>query len=116
MAYVIRDPLIRIILVLLSILISVFIAIIVLGLYFSIIEGKLVFKGAVSITDIYGEIIGGILVLGWGFVIPVYFATRRRSSRYFSNDIMNAIEMYYNGSITKDELIQIIDREKTKQY
>ncbi|AWR96083.1 hypothetical protein [Acidianus brierleyi] len=64
-----------------------------------------------NITDIYGEIIGGILVLGWGLIIPVYFATRRRSSKYLPDDIINAIEMYYNGSITKDELIQIIDRE-----
>jgi len=69
-----------------------------------------------NITDIYGEIIGGILVLGWGFIIPVYFATKHRSSKYLLDDIMNAIEMYYNGSITKDELIQIIDREKIKRY
>ncbi len=124
MAYIIKEPLIRAILILLAILISILAAILMLGLYFSIEEGKLVFSGVTNITDIYGEIIGGIFILGWGLIIPLYFATRNRPKKYFSDnikeyfseDIANAIKMYYNGVITKDELIQIIDREKSKKY
>ncbi|WP_218185297.1 hypothetical protein, partial [Sulfuracidifex metallicus] len=36
-----------------------------IALYFSIIKGKLIISGISSISQIYGYIIGGILILGW---------------------------------------------------
>ncbi|QPG48874.1 hypothetical protein [Saccharolobus solfataricus] len=49
------------------------------------------------------------MVLGWGFFVPIYFATRGRRIRSVSIKIADAIDMYYKGLITKDQLIQIID-------
>ncbi|BCU66843.1 hypothetical protein HS7_02800 [Sulfolobales archaeon HS-7] len=119
MSEITKDPLIRGILLLVIIVIAILAVMLVLDLYFSAVEGKLIFTGVTTLSDIYGYIVGGILVLGWGFFVPIYFASKRGMKGYYSRDlylpreIADAISMYYKGLITKDELIQIIDRSKS---
>ncbi|WP_054836474.1 hypothetical protein [Metallosphaera hakonensis] len=74
---VIKDPLIRGILLVTIIVIAILAVMLGLDLYFSAVEGKLVLTGVTTISDIYGYIIGGVLVLGWGFFFPLYFASKR---------------------------------------
>ncbi|BBG23775.1 hypothetical protein [Sulfuracidifex tepidarius] len=55
-----------------------------IALYFSIIEGKLTITGVSSISQIYGYVIGGILVLSWGFFIPSIFCNKRQVKEIFA--------------------------------
>ncbi|BDC19833.1 hypothetical protein [Acidianus sp. HS-5] len=109
---IIKDPLIRGILALTIIFIAVLIALLAIDIYLSVIEGKLIISGVTRISDLFGYIITGVLILGWGFFVPIYFASKGWSKRYIPRDIAEAIDMYYRGLLSRDELIQIIDRYK----
>ena len=107
---ILRDPLIRAMLGMTIVLLGVLIVMSTLEVLISVMEGKLIISGVTTISQLYGYIIGGVLVLGWGFFFPVYVSTRGRTRRYVPSEIGEAIDMYYKGLITRDQLIQIIDR------
>ena len=109
MGETLRDPLIRGILLLIALILGVLLVMVVVDLYLSITEGKLVISGVTTISDIFGYIIGGAFALGWGLLFPMYFVIRGRR-RYVPSEIAEAIDMYYRGLITRDQLVQIIDR------
>ncbi|BCU68913.1 hypothetical protein [Stygiolobus caldivivus] len=73
---ILRDPLIRAMLVLTIVLLGVLIVMFTLDFIVSVMEGKLIISGVTNVSKLYGYIIGGVLILGWGFFFPVYVSTR----------------------------------------
>jgi hypothetical protein len=115
MSDVMKDPLVRTILYLTLALMLVGLLALVYDLLLSVSKGQLLVSGTTTLSDIYGHIIAAILVVGWGLISPL---TEMRSEYYFKyrkfDEAVEAVRTYFQGTITREELLQILDRIKGK--
>jgi|ECHhosMinimDraft_1075155.scaffolds.fasta_scaffold01825_2 hypothetical protein len=67
---------------------------------------------------------GGIFAVGWGLLIPLLWIFRRdRMRRDYherwvaisrEEELVNVARLYLNGTLTREELIQALERIKTR--